>query len=119
MSDFFGKYLHNLSWASEMKEKLDRKMRFCVAEARKADFIPYTTENGKFKPNFINWWTNGFWPAMMWQMFRMTGDSLYREEAVRTEKMLDEALRNFKKLDHDMGFLWLIQSGVHYQLEKN
>ena len=51
MSDFFGKYLHNLSWASEMKEKLDRKMRFCVAEARKADFIPYTTENGKFKPN--------------------------------------------------------------------
>ena len=106
-------------WLDSMKEKLDKKLRCAVKMADEVDFIPYTTENGAYKPMNINWWTNGFWPAMMWQMFRMTGDGLYREEAVRAEKMLDGALRNFKKLDHDMGFLWLIQSGVRYALEKN
>ena len=49
----------------------------------------------------------------------MTGDGLYREEALRAEEMLDEALRNFKNLSHDVGFMWLIQSGVRYALEKN
>ena len=107
------------AWLDSMKEKLDAKLSRSVQKAEEVDFIPYTTENGAFKPTFINWWTNGFWPAMMWQMTLMTGKALYRDEAVRTEKMLDDALRNFKMLDHDMGFLWLIQSGVRWQLEKN
>jgi unsaturated chondroitin disaccharide hydrolase len=55
----------------------------------------------------------------MWQMYRMTGAELYREEALRAENMLDEALRNFKNLSHDTGFMWLIHSGVRYALEKN
>ena len=107
------------SWLQEVREKLNRKMPYCIRKAQEVDFIPYTTENGQFKPTDINWWTNGFWPAMMWQMYRMTGEKIYQEEAERTERMLDEALRNSKKLDHDMGFLWLIQSGVHYQLDRN
>ena len=107
------------AWLDSMKEKLDAKLSRSVQKAEEVDIIPYTTENGAFKPTFINWWTNGFWPAMMWQMTLMTGKALYRDEAVRTEKMLDDALRNFKMLDHDMGFLWLIQSGVRWQLEKN
>lgn len=98
---------------------LDPKMRFAVRKARETSFIPYTTENGAWKKNDIGWWTNGFWPASMWQMYRMTGAALYREEALRAEKMLDEALRNFKNLDHDAGFLWLIHSGVRYCLERN
>ena len=106
-------------WLESMKQKLDDKLRYAVKRADEVDFIPYTTVGGDFKPTDINWWTNGFWPAMMWQMYRMTGDGLYRDEAVRAEKMLDRALANFKKLDHDLGFLWLIQSGVHYQLDKN
>ncbi len=107
------------AWLKETEQKLDRKMRFAVKKAREVSWMPYTTENGQWKETRIGWWTNGFWPASMWQMYRMTGAELYREEALRAERMLDDALRDFKNLSHDVGFMWLIQSGVRYELEKN
>ena len=107
------------AWLEETLKKVDKKLHFSIQKAREVDYIPYTTENGQWKPNKIGWWTNGFWPAMMWQMYLATKDEIYREEAIRTEKMLDEALKDFKTTNHDMGFMWLIQSGVHYALEGN
>ena len=107
------------AWLENMAAQLDRKMRYAVGKAREVDYMPYSTENGQWKKTDIGWWTNGFWPANMWQMYRMTGDELYREEALRTEKMLDKALKDFKNLSHDVGFMWLIHSGVRYALEKN
>ena len=107
------------AWLNRMTEQLHRKMTYAVGKAGETAWIPYTTDGHQWKKNDIGWWTNGFWPANMWQMYRMTGDGLYREEALRAEEMLDEALRNFKNLSHDMGFMWLIQSGVRYALEKN
>ena len=106
-------------WVEQMAEKLDAKMTFAVKKANEVDFMPYSTENGQWKETRIGWWTNGFWPATMWQMYLLTGKQLYRDEAVRTEAMLDEALRDFKNLSHDVGFMWLIHSGVRYALEKN
>ena len=106
-------------WLDTMGKKLDKKMRFAVGKAREVDYMPYSTQDGQWKKTDIGWWTNGFWPANMWQMFRMTGDKLYREEALRAEIMLDEALKDFKNLSHDVGFMWLIHSGVRYALEKN
>ena len=107
------------AWLERVRANMDRKLRRSAETARDLSFIPYTTENGCFTPTDINWWTNGFWPALMWQMFRMTGDALYREEAVRAEAALDQALYRFRKLDHDVGFMWLIHSGVRYQMERN
>ena len=106
-------------WVSRMTSRLREKMPFAVAKAREVSWMPYSTEDGRWKKTEIGWWTNGFWPATMWQMFRMTGDALYREEALRAEIMLDDALRDFKNLSHDVGFMWLIHSGVRYALEKN
>jgi len=117
---FDGKaFFQENDWLLDISEKLDRKITFMIRKAETVDFIPYSTEGGEYKPTDINWWTNGFWPAMMWQMYLMTHRTIYRDEAVRTEKILDQALRNFKKLDHDMGFMWLIHSGVRYRLEEN
>ena len=107
------------SWLEDMTQKLDRKMRFAVGKAREVDYMPYSTADGQWKKTDIGWWTNGFWPANMWQMYRMTGDELYRDEALRAEKMLDKALIDFKNLSHDVGFMWLIHSGVRYALEQN
>ena len=100
------------AWLEDMIQKLDRKMRFAVGKAREVDYMPYSTADGQWKKTDIGWWTNGFWPANMWQMYRMTGDELYRDEALRAEKMLDKALMDFKNLSHDVGFMWLIHSGV-------
>ena len=102
------------AWLDDMTRRLHAKMTWAVGKAREVDYMPYSTENGQWKKTDIGWWTNGFWPATMWQMFRMTDDPLYREEAVRAEAMLDGALRNFRNLSHDVGFMWLIQSGVRH-----
>ena len=101
------------AWLEEVAKKLDTKMQYAVEKANAVDFIPYATDkNGEWKPTHISMWTNGFWPASMWQMFLATNDSFYRDEALRTEKMLDQALRNFKNLSQDVGFQFLMQSGV-------
>lgn len=107
------------SWLADIRKKLDSKMQYSAEKAKEFDFIFYSAENGQPQPTQIGWWTNGFWPAAMWQMFCLTGREAYREEAIRAEKMLDAALTDFKRLDHDVGFMWLIQSGVRYQMEKN
>ncbi len=106
-------------WLDNVAAKLDDKMQYAVKRANEVDYMPYSTENGQWKPTNIGWWTNGFWPATMWQMYLATGNSLYRDEALRTEKMLDAALADFKNLSHDVGFMWLIHSGVRYALENN
>lgn len=107
------------AWLEEVAAKLHTKMTYAVGKAREVDYIPYSTENGQWKPVHIHWWTNGFWPATMWQMYLATKDELYRDEAIRAEKMLDVNLVDFEGLSHDVGFMWLIQSGVRYALEGN
>ncbi|MBR4427998.1 MAG: hypothetical protein IKS78_01460, partial [Clostridia bacterium] len=107
------------SWLDEMAGKLARKMAYGVKKAREVGWMPYSTKDGGWAETRIGWWTNGFWPASMWQMYLMTGDQLFREEALRAELMLDDALKDFKNLSHDVGFMWLIHSGVRYALEHN
>ena len=93
------------AWLSGISEKLKGKMAYGVQKAREVSYMPYSTENGQWKETRIGFWTNGFWPASMWQMYRMTGDDLFREEALRAELMLDDALKDFKNLSHDVGFI--------------
>ena len=107
------------AWLDDVIKKLKRKLPSSVARARKTNFIPYTSQGENWCENDIGWWTNGFWPAMMWQMYLLSGDMLYREEALRAESMLDAALKDFKNISHDAGFMWLIHSGVRFHFEKN
>ena len=89
-----------------------------VKQAQTLDLIPYTVKSGKWAEGYgIDWWTNGFWSALMWQMYLESGEELYRGEAVRCEEKLDAALMNFETLHHDVGFMWLLSSGAHYALE--
>ena len=110
-------------WAQEMLNKLQVKMPYGVKKAQEIDGVPYTAAEGAWvaKPS-ICWWTNGFWPASMMQMFALTGEKLYLDEARRTEEMLDGAFRDYYGLHHDVGFMWRISSGFDWQLtgdEKN
>jgi unsaturated chondroitin disaccharide hydrolase len=105
-----------------MSRKLKEKMPMALAKADGLDFIPYTVRENTWAPapfDGICWWTNGFWPGLMWAMYRMTGDEAYRREAERAENMLDDAFRDYDHLHHDVGFMWLISSGVHYRITGN
>lgn len=119
MNNFFTS--EQVAWGREMVEKLRGKMPYALKKALDVDGIPYTVEGDGWKPaaNGITWWTNGFWPALMWRMYLLTQDNAYRLEAMRAEDMMDGAFQKFEVLHHDVGFQWRISAGVQYALTGN
>ncbi|MCL2042666.1 MAG: glycoside hydrolase family 88 protein [Treponema sp.] len=108
-------------WVGGIFEKL--KIKLAAECARNQHTIPYIPENGRYtdleKSDGIFWWTNGFWPGMLWQMYNATKDELYRKTAEAVEIRLDAALESFEGLHHDVGFMWLHTSVANYRLTGN
>ncbi len=111
----------NRTWLDEVWEKTDKKLSRMAVKSRGK--IPYTTtEDGEHNDYSINapgWWTNGFWPGLMWLMYHGTGNEEYRKTAEISEELMDDALRDFDILHHDVGFMWHIMSGANYRLTSN
>ncbi|MBP3198898.1 MAG: glycoside hydrolase family 88 protein [Butyrivibrio sp.] len=109
-------------WVSEALGKIAEKMEVVVG--RNVGKIPYSTdENGRFDDRSgkkdISWWTNGFWAGELWQLFKLTGNELFRQEAIGTEDKMDAVFMDYNGMDHDAGFRWLPTSVIRYKLEKN
>lgn len=106
-----------LSAYEKIKEKLA-----VTSEAIGAKF-PYTTTNGKYEGFAYNediyWWTNGFYPGILWKMYADTKEDKYKNVAYECEKKLDEALFGFEGLHHDVGFMWLLSAVANYKLTGN
>lgn len=114
--------LNHADFTAEIVSKLKKKMPIALEKAQGLDFIPYTVKNNEWQPgpfDGICWWTNGFWPGEMWEMYRLTGNEAYKAEAERAEKMLDEAFIDYDRLHHDVGFMWLISSGANFRMTGN
>jgi unsaturated chondroitin disaccharide hydrolase len=108
------------TWVDATLEKVAGKM--VPVTERNRDRIPYTTIDGRFDDKSgdeITWWTNGFWGGEMWQLYKLTDNEMFREEAIKVEEKLDRVLMISEGLDHDNGFKWLPTSVIHYRLEKN
>lgn len=107
----------NKDWIEDTWQKLDSKLSKVAVKSR--DKIPYTTVNGVHDnkvATYPDWWTNGFWGGMMWLMYKETGNEEYKTTAIRSEELLDEALKDFEKLHHDVGFMWHLTSGANYRI---
>ena len=81
--------------------------------------IPYGSEGPRFTPppyDGNSWWTAGFWPALMWQMYALGGDNAFLQEARRAQALLGEQLRRFTLLHHDVGFMYLLSDGADFKL---
>lgn len=109
----------NKAWIDNVWKKIEKKLSV-TAELSK-NKIPYSTKDG-IHDDYSNspaWWTNGFWPGMMWLMYVATKDEKYKETAEIAEKTLDKALFNYESLYHDVGFMWHISAGANYRLTGN
>ena len=114
--------LQHEAFTESVLQKLKKKMPIALKKAQGLDFIPYTVRDGAWQPGPVDglcWWTNGFWPGEMWEMYRLTGEEAYRAEAERAEAMLDSAFREFDHLHHDVGFMWLLSSGANFRMTGN
>lgn len=112
----------NEEWLDSIYNKLLAKME---AEcARLGTTIPFVPREGCYfdvenTPLGIGFWTNGFWPGMLWQMYHATGSEPYRKAAEGVEERLDAILKNFDGVDHDAGFLFLLSSVADYRKTGN
>jgi unsaturated chondroitin disaccharide hydrolase len=109
-------------WIKEALAQFAGKMETVVT--RNQGKIPYTTdENGRFDDRSgkkdICWWTNGFWGGELWQLYKLTGKEIFRQEAIGTEDKMDAAFMDYNGMDHDAGFRWLPTSVIRYKLENN
>ena len=73
-------------WVTDTLEKIKDKM--VPVTERNLDSIPYTTTGGRFddkSESDVCWWTNGFWGGEMWQLYKLTGNEMFKKEAIGVE----------------------------------
>lgn len=109
-------------WLELTFQRIVDKFSRSAKDAANQGILPYKTENGKIMPapfDGNSWWTGGFWPGLMWQLYHSTGNGAFMEEALRTEALLTRELENFSALHHDVGFMYLLSCGAHHKLTGN
>ena len=89
---------------------------------RTDSIIPYTTENGRFLDRFEgqpSWWTNGFWPGLLLDLYTLTKEQIFLDRAQQTIEKLDQVLFDTELSHHDVGFMWHLSAGKHYLLTQD
>lgn len=109
------------AWAKEAYARILTKLS---AECdRIGSRIPYIAKDGVYEEDKaqtdIVWWTNGFWPGMLWQMYHATGEEKYCAAAREVEDKLDKAFDVYTGLHHDVGFMWLHTAVADYRITGN
>ena len=104
------------AWAEETMKRILNKLEQMHSEI--GNKIPHVCRDGKYDDmtESIQWWTNGFWPGLLWLGYQQTGKEEYAKDAADIEKKMDVVLDRFYSVDHDAGFLWLLSAGADFRL---
>jgi unsaturated chondroitin disaccharide hydrolase len=109
--------MDNEKWILEVWSKITNKINF-TSEQIGASF-PHISINGKYDNNDLDWWTNGFWPGLLWLIYNETKDDRLKSIAQECEEKLDKPLWEYEKLHHDVGFMWELSAVANYRLTGN
>lgn len=104
---------------TKVMAEIAAKLRRTMVPATQSDQIPYESRDGHWvKAPYAgnSWWTAGFWPGLMWQLYAATGDAAFQQEAQRTDELLAQEMRKFYEMNHDVGFMYLLSTGAEYKL---
>ncbi|WP_379138612.1 glycoside hydrolase family 88 protein [Paenibacillus sp. sgz500958] len=100
------------AWSKALEKTLHSSKRIG------AEF-PHASQRGRYVLEAPYWWTAGFWPGMLWQLYAGSGEIDLRNLAEACEEKLDAVLDGYERLDHDLGFMWLLTSVASYKLTGN
>ena len=104
----------NMHWFDEALEKSFEKIEKNISEIGLC--FPHVAYKGKYNHEDKTFWTAGFWPGMLWLLYRETGNKDAKELAIRLEEEMDEILDGFITLHHDVGFMWLPSAVMDYKM---
>lgn len=103
-----------VEWADDVWNKIVGKVGR-MSETIGAGF-PYASYNGKYNQEDADWWTNGFWPGLMWLVYRENQDERLKNTASLVEAKMDAVLADYYPLHHDVGFMWSLSSVAQFKL---
>ena len=63
---------------------------------------PRTFQGDTLVTSDIGWWTSGFYPGVLWQLFEESGEETFRQLAIKHTRRL--AGLTERETDHDIGF---------------
>lgn len=119
----------DISWVPGTLDLIREKMEW--VSRKNQNKIPYTTDHqGNYDDRSdmtrswpaddgLNWWTNGFWPGILWLLYRDTRADFYKDVARRCEKKLEQCFTTFYGLHHDLGFMFMPSAVTDYRLTGN
>ena len=107
--------LENVEWAKSTFDKIDKKMSKVTLRSRDK-IVDGCDENGFHIKSSPTYWTAGFWGGLNWLLYDYTKNEEYLKTAKKNEELMDEGLKKFDALHHDVGFMWHILSGASYTL---
>lgn len=77
----------------------------------------YNTETKEVSKVASNDWTSGFYPGNLWQLYKLTGDDVFKTEAIAWTAFLEKEKTNGGT--HDMGFKIYCSFGEGYEVTGN
>ncbi|WP_281889898.1 glycoside hydrolase family 88 protein [Paenibacillus sp. YYML68] len=101
-------------WTDEVWTKIINKVEV-MCKSIGSEF-PYISCEGKYNREEADWWTNGFWPGLLWLVYRETNEEGLKEAAAQAEAGMDCVLSDYYPLHHDVGFMWSLSSVAQYKL---
>ncbi|MCU6797134.1 glycoside hydrolase family 88 protein [Paenibacillus sp. WQ 127069] len=101
-------------WVKEAWKQTVNKVK--RTSSRIGDGFPHASVDGVYKLEPASWWTAGFWPGLLWLVYRDTKDEALKQLAESCERQLDQVVTDYYKLDHDIGFMWTLTSLARYKL---
>ena len=104
-------------WAKDVESKLIAKLK--VTSGQIGATFPHVSKEGTYDDSNVIWWTNGFWPGILWLAYRADKDESFRKIAEECEERLDEVLNNYIHTDHDAGFMWSLSAIADYKITGN
>lgn len=106
--------MEHKQWAEQTMNRILKKLE-TTAPAIGARF-PHASPDGVYDNKGAQWWTNGFWPGILWMGYQQTKNEQYAEIAKEIERKMDVVLDEFDLVDHDAGFIWLLSAGANYMI---
>lgn len=108
-------------WIQDTLAKTVMKLRKEATEL--GNRIPYIPYDGHYtdvvEERGLDWWTNGFWSGILWQLFQFTEDVFFKQQAEKQEERLVSGLSDFRDVHHDVGFLFLPSAVTNYLLTQD
>lgn len=104
-------------WAEETMKRVVKKVEKTAPQIGAR--FPHMAEGKAFDNEAPRWWTNGFWPGLLWILYQETNNEKFADIAKEIESKMDVVLDEFDLIDHDAGFMWLLSAGANYKLFGN